>query len=31
MEYKKERPIGFQAYLKKNNLKFELPVEAKTG
>ena len=31
MEYKKERLIGFQEHLKKNNLKFELPVESKTG
>ena len=29
MEYKNERLISFQAYLKKNNLKFQLPVEAK--
>ncbi|MBT3259022.1 MAG: 4Fe-4S binding protein [Deltaproteobacteria bacterium] len=29
MEYKNERLISFQAYLKKNNLKFQLPVEEK--
>jgi len=30
MEYKNERLIGFQEYLEKNDLKFELSVEAKT-
>ncbi|MCP4578041.1 MAG: twin-arginine translocation signal domain-containing protein [Deltaproteobacteria bacterium] len=31
MEYKGERLISFQEYLKKNNLKFELPVETNTS
>ena len=30
MEYSKEKIIGFKEFLKKNNLKFELPVELKT-
>jgi ferredoxin/flavodoxin len=30
MEYSKEKIIGFKDFLKKNNLKFELPVELKT-
>jgi ferredoxin len=30
MEYKGERLISFQEYMKKTNLKFEQPVEAKT-
>jgi len=30
MEYKKERLVSFQEYLKKSNLKFELSVETKT-
>jgi len=30
MEYSKEKIIGFKDFLKKNNLKFELPVELRT-
>jgi len=30
MEYNKEKVIGFNEFLEKNNLKFELPVEPKT-
>jgi ferredoxin len=30
MEYNKKKLIGFHEYLKKNNLKFDLPVELKT-
>jgi hypothetical protein len=30
MEYDKEKIMSFKEFLKKNNLKFELPVELKT-
>jgi len=30
MEYNKEKVMGFNEYLEKNNLKFELPVELRT-
>mgnify|MGYP000975211996 CR=1 FL=1 len=30
MEYDKEKVMGFNDFLEKNNLKFELPVELKT-
>jgi len=30
MEYNNEKLMGFYEFLKKNNLKFQLPVELKT-